>query len=53
MGGFGPTRFLHGGSPRVGQQAALRSELLALLDRRAIKKATLAGYDWADGRLAS
>ena len=49
--GFGPTRFLHGGSPRVGQQAALGSDLLAFLDRLAIKKATLAGYDWG-GRAA-
>ena len=49
--GYGPTRFLHDESPRVGQQAALGSDLLALLDGLSIKKATLAGYDWG-GRAA-
>ncbi len=49
--GYGPTRFLQSDIPRVGQQAALGSDLLALLDGLSIEKATLAGYDWG-GRAA-
>ena len=49
--GYGPTRFLRGDAPRVGQQAALGSDLLALLDGLSIQQATLAGYDWG-GRAA-
>ena len=49
--GFGPTRFLRNDTPRVGQQAALGSDLLALLDALGIQRATLAGYDWG-GRAA-
>ena len=44
--GYGPTRFLSPSIPRVGQQAALGSDLLALLDALRIGRATLAGYDW-------
>ena len=49
--GYGPTRFLSAGTPRVGQQAALGADLLALLDALQIGRATLAGYDWG-GRAA-
>ncbi len=49
--GYGPTRFLDADTPRVGQQAALGSDLLALLDAMGIARATLAGYDWG-GRAA-
>lgn len=49
--GYGPTRFLSAGTPRVGQQAALGSDLLALLDALQIGRATLAGFDWG-GRAA-
>ena len=49
--GFGPTHFLHRETPRVGQQAALGSDLLSLLDALSIQRATLAGYDWG-GRAA-
>lgn len=49
--GFGPTRFLSPETPRSGQQAALGSDLLSMLDALGIKKAILAGYDW--GGLAS
>ena len=49
--GYGPTRFLQAATPRVGQQAALGSDLLALLDALHIPHATLAGYDWG-GRAA-
>ncbi len=49
--GYGPTRFLNDDAQRVGQQAALGSDLLALLDALSIQRATLAGYDWG-GRAA-
>ena len=49
--GYGETRFLRADTPRVGQQAALGSDLLALLDALSIRRATLAGYDWG-GRAA-
>jgi pimeloyl-ACP methyl ester carboxylesterase len=49
--GFGPTRFRRGCTVRSGQQAALGSDLVALLDALGIDRAILAGYDW--GGLAS
>ena len=49
--GFGPTRFLSPETRRSGQQAALGSDLRALLDALGIETAILAGYDW--GGLAS
>jgi pimeloyl-ACP methyl ester carboxylesterase len=49
--GYGPTRFLHTETPRVGQQAALGADLLALMDRLGMASAILAGYDWG-GRAA-
>jgi pimeloyl-ACP methyl ester carboxylesterase len=49
--GYGPTRFLAGGTPRSGQQAALGHDLLALLDALALRGAVVAGYDWG-GRAA-
>ncbi|HJU14993.1 MAG TPA: alpha/beta hydrolase [Stellaceae bacterium] len=49
--GYGPTRFRSAGTPRSGQQAALGSDLLALLDALGIERAWLAGYDWG-GRAA-
>lgn len=44
--GFGPTQFVDAATPRSGEQAALASDLRALLDALAIPKAVLAGYDW-------
>ena len=44
--GYGPTRFIEASTPRVGQQAALGNDLLALLDALHIERATLAGFDW-------
>jgi pimeloyl-ACP methyl ester carboxylesterase len=44
--GHGPTRFLFEETPRSGQQAALGSDLVALLDALGIGSAILAGYDW-------
>src|SRR6186997_3424578 len=49
--GYGPTRFLSADTPRSGQQAALASDLLALLDALKIERAIVAGYDWG-GRAA-
>jgi pimeloyl-ACP methyl ester carboxylesterase len=49
--GYGPTRFLHAGTPRSGEQAALGQDLLHLLDALRIPRAVLAGYDWG-GRAA-
>jgi pimeloyl-ACP methyl ester carboxylesterase len=44
--GYGPTRLLCADTPRSGEQAALASDLLALLDALAIPKAVVGGYDW-------
>ena len=49
--GYGPTRFLRPETPRSGQQAALASDLLALIDALDLKQPMLAGYDWG-GRAA-
>ncbi|RDW59094.1 hypothetical protein BP5796_12018 [Coleophoma crateriformis] len=49
--GYGPTRFLSPTSMRSGQQAAMGSDLVSLLDSLGIEKAILAGFDW--GGLAS
>jgi len=49
--GHGPTRFLSLDTPRSGEQAALGSDLLALMDALAIPRALVAGYDWG-GRAA-
>jgi pimeloyl-ACP methyl ester carboxylesterase len=44
--GYGPTRFLSADMPRLGEQAALASDLRALLDALASPKAVVGGYDW-------
>ncbi|KAI0471414.1 Alpha/Beta hydrolase protein [Xylaria cf. heliscus] len=49
--GFGATRFLSDDTMRSGQQAALASDIIALLDALGIPRAILAGFDW--GGLAS
>jgi len=49
--GYGPTRYRDPATPRSGQQAALGSDLLALMDAMGIGQALLAGYDWG-GRAA-
>ena len=49
--GYGATRFLSDATLRSGEQAALGSDLLSLLDALAIPRAVLAGYDWG-GRAA-
>jgi pimeloyl-ACP methyl ester carboxylesterase len=49
--GYGATRFLSDATPRSGQQAALGSDLVALMDALSIPEAILGGYDWG-GRAA-
>jgi pimeloyl-ACP methyl ester carboxylesterase len=49
--GFGPTKFLSPNTVRSGQQAALASDLVALMDALSIDNAVLGGYDWG-GRAA-
>lgn len=44
--GYGATRFLSDATPRNGQQAALASDALALLDALRIERAILGGCDW-------
>lgn len=49
--GHGPTRFLDDDRPRTGQQAALGSDVIELMDALNVDRAVLAGYDWG-GRAA-
>lgn len=49
--GFGPTRFIDPGSDRSGQQAALGTDLLDLMDGLDLREVGLVGYDWG-GRAA-
>ena len=49
--GYGPTRFLDAGAPRMAQQAAIGQDLLDFMDAAGIERAALAGYDWG-GRAA-
>jgi pimeloyl-ACP methyl ester carboxylesterase len=49
--GFGKTRFHSASTIRSGQQSALASDLIALLDANGIETAIVAGFDW--GGLAS
>ncbi len=49
--GHGTTRFIDGATPRSGQQAAIGSDAIALMDALRIDRAVLAGYDWG-GRAA-
>lgn len=44
--GHGPTRFLDDTTPRSGQQAALGTDVVELMDALNIPRAVLAGYDW-------
>jgi pimeloyl-ACP methyl ester carboxylesterase len=49
--GYGTTRFLSADTPRNGQQAALATDVIALMDALKIDKAVVAGFDWG-GRTA-
>ena len=44
--GHGTTRFLSDDTLRNGQQSAVASDIIALMDALKIKTAILAGYDW-------
>jgi pimeloyl-ACP methyl ester carboxylesterase len=44
--GYGTTRFLSSDTLRNGQQAALASDVIALMDALAVDKAIFAGFDW-------
>jgi pimeloyl-ACP methyl ester carboxylesterase len=44
--GYGTTRFLSSNTFRNGQQSALASDVIALMDALAIDKAIVAGFDW-------
>jgi len=44
--GYGTTRFLSSETVRNGQQSALASDFIALLDALGIEKAIVGGFDW-------
>jgi pimeloyl-ACP methyl ester carboxylesterase len=44
--GYGTTRFLSGDAVRNGQQSALATDVIALMDALSIKKAIVGGFDW-------
>jgi len=44
--GYGTTRFLSDDTPRNGEQAALATDTIALMDALAIEKAVIGGFDW-------
>jgi pimeloyl-ACP methyl ester carboxylesterase len=50
--GHGPTVFLSEASPRSGQQAALGSDVIELMNALGVERAYAAGYDWG-GRAAN
>jgi pimeloyl-ACP methyl ester carboxylesterase len=45
--GYGSTRFLSPETLRNGQQSALGSDCIALMDALKIEKAVIAGFDWS------
>jgi pimeloyl-ACP methyl ester carboxylesterase len=44
--GYGTTKFLSADTPRNGQQGALATDVIALMDALKIDKAVVAGFDW-------
>jgi pimeloyl-ACP methyl ester carboxylesterase len=44
--GYGSTRFLAPDTVRNGQQAALATDIVALMDALKVKQAIIGGYDW-------
>jgi pimeloyl-ACP methyl ester carboxylesterase len=44
--GYGTTRFLSDETPRNGQQSAIATDIIALMDALRIEKAVIAGCDW-------
>ncbi|MDM0066758.1 alpha/beta hydrolase [Variovorax sp. J31P207] len=49
--GHGSTRFIDSNTPRSGQQGAIGTDLLALMEALKLRRAVWAGYDWG-GRAA-
>jgi pimeloyl-ACP methyl ester carboxylesterase len=49
--GYGGTRFVDPGAPRMAQQAAIGQDLLDFMDALKLSRVALAGYDWG-GRAA-
>lgn len=49
--GYGPTRFLDDGTPRMAQQSAMAQDLIDFMDALDLDRVGLAGYDWG-GRAA-
>jgi len=44
--GYGTTRFLSDNTLRNGQQSAIASDMIALMDALKIESAIIAGFDW-------
>jgi len=44
--GYGTTQFLSADTPRNGQQGALATDVIALMDALKIDRAVVAGFDW-------
>jgi pimeloyl-ACP methyl ester carboxylesterase len=44
--GYGSTRFLSDGAVRNGEQAALATDAIALMDALGVEQAIVAGFDW-------
>ena len=51
--GYGTTRFLSDDTVRNGQQAAVATDVIALMDALGIEQAILAGFDWGARRPTS
>ena len=50
--GYGTTRFLSSDTPRNGQQSAVASDAIALMDALKIQKAIVGGFDWGSRNAA-
>lgn len=49
--GYGPTRFLDSGAPRLGEQAAIGQDLVDFAEALKLDRYAVCGYDWG-GRAA-
>jgi pimeloyl-ACP methyl ester carboxylesterase len=50
--GYGPTKFLDAGTPRMAEQAAIGQDVIDLADALRLERFAVAGYDWG-GRAAA
>ncbi|MYW94929.1 alpha/beta hydrolase [Amycolatopsis rubida] len=50
--GYGTTAFLSGGTVRNGQQSAVASDIIALMDALKIPRAVFGGFDWGSRTVA-